>query len=356
MRSPRSASRCPDGEALTAHAHGEGDVATRAAMARHLLSCPACHAQHDQDAELFVGLAALGATRSAVPSAAAATARTAEHSLETRSLEAHGPGTRRWTAWLPPVAAAVLVGAALLLPSGGDDERLAVEPSAPRIAPSASYARVGSMLEAQAPDGHWAAEAGPLGSQPCAATAVVLLALLHEREGGGAALSSDPSLTASLERGAGYLLARLERPDATLHALPTAERAVLLAALARTSLAAPSARLTAAARTLVDDMRQRLALAPPDASSVPWLDYALEAAVLARVPGAEAVREGLDGADQDAAWRTAPQPARFPTLDTSDAPACTPVRSALEVLRDEPPLRLLALGPTCRSVARLAQR
>lgn len=346
MARPARPSPCPPGEALTAHAHGEGDGPTRAALARHLLACPACHAAHDSDASLFTALAALGAARSVAPPATAAPAPLRRAS-------------RGWTAWLPPLAAAGLVAVALLVPIDRPRTPLTVHLPTAQQAGGLSQARIAPLLGAQAPDGHWAAEAGPLGSQPCAATAVVLLALLRERAQAGPDLAEDASVAWALERGTDYLLDRLERPDRTLRDLSTAERAVLLAALSQASIATPSTRLASATRTLVDDVRRRLAGAAPEATSLPWLDYALAAATEADVPGAQSLRDDLESRGPGAPWR-AQEPARLPVLPASTPSdptvACTPVRAALDLLRDEPPLRTLALGPSCRTAPRLAQR
>jgi hypothetical protein len=251
------------------------------------------------------------------------------------------------------------VAVALLVPTERSGTPGTVLLPATPPAEGVAHARIAPLLGAQAPDGHWAAEAGPLGSQPCAATAVVLLALLRERAQAGPDLAQDAAVAWALERGTAYLLDRMERPDRTLRDLSTAERAVLLATLSHASIAAPSPRLASATRILVEDVRRRLAGAAPEATSLPWLDYALAAATQAEVPGAASLREDLEARGPGAPWR-AQEPARLPGLPAS-APteptvACTPVRSALDLLRDEPPLRMLALGPACRWAPRLAQR
>jgi hypothetical protein len=344
---------CPAPEDLTAHAHHEGDGPTRARIARHLLACGACRTAHDADVALFTDLAALGAMRSVPPPA---------EPQAPVPVAARGP--RGLTAWLPPVAAAAVIGLALLLPTGREPQAGASDPAVAMTAgaegssASAPSARLVQLLGAQADDGRWAAEAGPLAQHDCASTALVLLALHHEREMARGTLDRLPGLVDALGSGTGWLLERLEAPDRPLADLPTAERSVLLAALARSFAQAPSERLRTHTAAVLHTLERTLAREGADlaVSTRPWIAYALEAAERAGVDGAAELRRDVEPTGWLAASgdRTG---AAFPRLTpmASDAP-CSPLRSALEVLRDEPPLRTLALGPPCRPPTALALR
>ncbi len=335
---------CPPGADLTAHAHGEGDSAQRARVARHLLACGPCRGRHDADARLLLELRALGAARSLPP----------PPQVAVRS--------RRWLAYVPPVAAAVLVGLALLAPT--TPEQRAPEPRAvasatperrPPHATSATTAgqeRLAQLLGSQAEDGHWEAEGGSLGADDASATGVVLLALLHE----GALGAGSEALDLAVRSGSRWLAARLAGADPGLHALPAAPRAVLLAALARTLYTTKDPALAPSSAALLADLTARLARGEVDSAAQPWVDYALAAAEEAALPGARAARRELLAQVPRAALGPQARPLSPPLLASSVPLDCTPLRSAIEVLRDEPPVRTLALGPACRPLAYAIQR
>ncbi len=335
---------CPQGADLTAHAHGEGDTARRARVARHLLACAPCRSRHDADARLLLELRALGAARSLPPPPLVA------------------QRTRRWLAFVPPVAAAVLVGVALLAP-GSPEPRApeartvasasqAPHPARPTATRSAGKERLAQLLGSQAEDGHWEAEDGPLGADDACATGVVLLALLHE----GALGAGSESLDLAVRLGSRWLAERLADPDPALHALAAAPRAVLLAALARTLGTNKDAALAPSSAALLEDLTTRLAQGQVDSAALPWVDYALAAAEEAELPGARAARRELLTRVPSAVLARQARPPS-PALLTSAVPVdCTPLRSAIEVLRDEPPVRTLALGPACRPVGLALQR
>jgi|GEM_PF-5216027 len=329
---------CPPGADLTAHAHGEGDVGRRAALARHLLSCTPCRGRHDADARLLLELRALGAARSLPPPPLLHAAR------------------RRWPAYIPPVAAAVMIGLALLLPSTREPRPVRVTEAAKMLRPQpgrgAGEERLAQLLGAQAPDGHWDAEDGPLGADDACATGVVLLALLHE----GALGAGGEALELAVRSGSRWLAGRLATPDAALHALAPAQRAVLLAALARSLRTNGDPTLARPSAALLDDLTTRLAQGRIEPAAMPWVDYALAAAEAADLRGARAARrELLTQLPSAMLAQQALPPSPYPDV-TAVALDCTPLRSAIEVLREEPPVRTLALGPACRPVGRAAAR
>jgi hypothetical protein len=148
---------CPDGEDLTAFAHGEGEGATREQISRHLLTCPTCREEYRSARNVLSHLQALGPAWS-------------------RTVAS----VRRVSTW--PAVACGAAAAVIVL-------GLFVVPAREVRAPARAQALVTavqeeSLLDAQRADGSWAAEqslGGPRRDE--AATALALLALLPEDAG-----------------------------------------------------------------------------------------------------------------------------------------------------------------------------
>jgi hypothetical protein len=313
--------RCPAPEDLTAHAHGEGGAAQRAAFARHLLACADCRARHDDDARLLLDLKALGAARASVAPLPVAPR----------------PGRAAWLAFAPPAAAALLIATALLLPGREPDV-----PAAPAVGPLSP--RLERLIAAQASDGHWEAEQGPVGTVAEAATGLVLLALQRETEGG----SRSPALTESRGRAGRWLAEQVLDPAGArrLAEAGTAAQAVALAALTEEVGGPLGVNARLACEVLLDGLGRAAESPFVLAAARPWLDYALARAEARSLAGARETRRTLALArEPDRFGRPASPLPRPSGLVVED---CTPLRLALEALRDEAPVRALALGPACR--------
>ncbi|MFM8980259.1 MAG: anti-sigma factor family protein [Planctomycetia bacterium] len=338
MREPAA---CPPGEDLSAYALGEGSAERRAGLARHLLACGACRAACEDDQRLVLGLRALGAARS-LPAPA-------EHRPVAAAATAPGPATsprlRRALAVVPPLAAALLVGLALLLPRRGEQGPAAAvrpEPSAAGLPPHAQH-----LLATQRPDGSWPGEAGVAGADDRTSTALALLALDTLPQ------HAEASLSAARAKGLA-LLARSVGPTgqgARREATPT--QALLLAALCGPGAPGLAPATQPAAQALLHVLLQRASEGLLEAAALPWVAYALSRAEGCDLPGSERLRASLPREALDApaavpgalAWVGA-VPGQ--AVQPAEGVPCTPLRTALEVLRAEPPLRGLALGPACR--------
>ncbi len=326
---------CPSGEDLTAYALGEGQGPWRSSMARHVLACRACRGAMDADQRLVQDLRALGAARSVPPAS--------------NPQRVPAPRTRRWLAALPPVAAALLVGLVLGLPrrqAPAADVGMVTAP--PPKAAVALPARLQHLLETQEPDGGWRGDGDIAGADGRTATALALLAMDHASRAEGVASTT---LDSARERARGHLGRQAGPEGARVRRLPAHVQALWLAALCAPVREPSTGGAHPAAHALVDALAQHAqgGLAP---SAVPWVAYALERAEACNLPGTARLRdllprEGLAASTGQGAlsWPAWP----LGTTDGQpDGVPCSPLRTALELLHDQPPLRGLALGPACR--------
>ncbi len=251
--------RCIAPADLTAFVVGEGDDATRGAIARHVFGCATCRARRDAEQDLVGRLAAfadLGAWEEDL--AAADLARTA-------TARARGRG-----ALAGAVAAAVLAAAVVGLPfaTRGPAVDAAPATAVETATPGNGAPFATALLEAQAPDGRWQATTG-LARHDVGATGPALLALLDglerlERLGGRfragppsqhhlgeGALSKGP-VARAIADGVRWLAPRADDPQQA----GDRERAVAAAALQRVFEATRDRAVGAAAD------RARRALAP----------------------------------------------------------------------------------------------
>lgn len=341
MSAPRPATLCPAGEDLTALAHGEGTAEERARLLRHVLACPTCREAHAQAQAVLLSLADLGAARATHAPPRAIT-----------------PAAGRW-GWLlaPPAAAAALVGA-LLLTSAPVPQ---AEPAASRAAAPASAApdpasgaapqpAVGDptgggwtrLLAAQERDGRWAHDAA-LAAVPgdASATGLALLALLRD---GDAALRR-PGVDTAVAEGTRWLEAQTdgltEAAGAGLDHLRTA--AVVGSALLRAHALRPDARTQAAIERLLPALTDAVPVGSDDHATRPWLAYAFDLAQAGGWRQAHRAQRAL------AARPPAPAPEGLRAeRGPAEAVECTPLGLALEALREEPPVRTLAMALACR--------
>ncbi len=341
---------CPPPEDLTALAHGEGSAEERARLLRHLLGCPPCHALHGAALAVLGALADAGAaraTRAPWPGPAA-----------------QGASRAAW-GWslLPPAAAAAVVAGLLLLPAAapaapardpaGAVPRPPAEsasgPGAPAGTGAAAVQPEGGLSEearlrllaGQAGDGRWPAlGAGPGPGGEASATALALLALLKA----GPPTAGDPATLVAVSAALRWLEA--EAPALARRA-PTGLDHVRAAALATTALlraqrVQPDARTEAGLGLLLPALAAAVPAGAADHATRPWLEQALALAEQqGSRPAARAHR--VLAAVPAPPSPDAPRPRPPPTHD------CTAVDLALEALREEPPVRLLALAPRCRA-------
>lgn len=346
---------CPAPEDLTALAHGEGSVEERAALLRHVLACPPCHAEHEAARAMLLRLAALGAARASGADLRASAAGPA--SAEPLPTAAPRPRLGWLLGALPPVAAALLVALTLTLPrpTGDADDGappegtgLAAAGAAPaplRLAhgPRLADVVVTQLLAAQAADGRWHAD-GELSGLPgdACATGVVLLALLRD----GAASLERASVEAAVVAATRWLEAESSALCRTgEHGLDRLRaQAVLSAALLRVGELRPDVRTQEALERLLEGLVAGAEEGAADRATRPWLEYAL----------ASAETQGWRAAGR--ARRLLPEAPRGAPRETPEAGAeaprtCTALGLALEALRDAPPVRTLALAPVCRVAA-----
>lgn len=336
---------CPPGEELSAYALGEGTGAQRASLARHLLACTPCRAACEADLQLVLGLRALGAAHAAPGRQPAAPARVVQRA----------GAARRWLALLPPVAAALLVGATLLAPSAPAPVPASRAPAAPGDAAARAQAlpaHLQHLLATQRRDGSWPGEAGVAGADDRTATALALLAL-DTAQGPVAEAAARDDVRSARARGLARLSLEVGPTGAGLRhgALPL--HALLLAALCGPGAAQLAPQAAPAAASLVHALGSRTHDLARDPASLAWAAYAVQRAEASAVPGVERLREGLPRAslappDAAPAATLASWPASPGLAGSAQGVPCTPLRTALEVLAGEPPLRGLALGPACR--------
>lgn len=322
---------CPAGEDLSAYALGEGSPAGRAGLARHLLACTACRAACEDDQRLVLGLRALGAARSLPAQAPPAPVR-----------------ARRWLAWAPPLAASLLVGLALLLPSDGEERGAPPAPGPAQALASDLPAHAQHLLATQRADGSWPGEAG---ADERTATALALLALDTLPQ--AAAPGSGPGpLGAARARGLRLLASSVGPVGQGARREAAAAQALLLSALCGPGAGQLEPLARPAAESLLHALLRRAQDGMLDASSLPWVAYALARAEGCDLPAAGRLRASLPREALAAAADPGGPPGLLGPLHgrggASEGVPCTPLRTALEVLHDAPPLRGLALGPACR--------
>jgi hypothetical protein len=246
----------------------------------------------------------------------------------------------RW-GWVPPAVAAAAVAFALLVPLGTRAPRPEGSPRVARAVPAAAATplvpparNVAALLAAQEPDGRWAADPG-LGGRAGdeAATALVLLALLQP---GARALEHEP-LARATATGSRWLAGRAAGLSPGAGPKEVRARAVVAAALLRVGSLTRDPALRPVAKDLLAAVTKDAA-ADADHVSRPWLEHALRAAEQAGWAGAEDERRALAAAPRpvEPSPSVAPRaPARSPAAAAS---AATPMRLALDTLRDEPAL------------------
>jgi hypothetical protein len=341
MRDAPARAGCPAPEDLTALAHGEGRGETRSVLLRHVLSCPACRAEHAASERMLLALRGLGAAR-------ASQAPLGPRPLRSRPL--------RW-AWVPPAVAAAAVALALLapfesrpraaMPAPAPERRMATQGNAPSSARTEQ--NVLALLAAQQPDGRWTAEPGlESRSGDEAATALVLLALLHP---GAEALRHGP-LASAVATGSRWLVGRAAGLGSSERAGPAdvRTRAVVSAALLRAESLTHDPSLKAPARSLLAAVT-RDAEGASDHVSRPWLDYALTMAQEAGWAGAERDRRTLAASPRPVEPSPDLRARGSATPTRADGATGTAVGRAIEALRDEPSLKPLGWSRTSFSVS-----
>lgn len=337
MRDDAVRAGCPAPEELTALAHGEGQGAARSALLRHVMSCATCRADHAAAERMLLALRGLGAARASQAPVGSPPRR---------------PRPLRW-AWVPPAVAAAAVALALLGPLNSGPEGTPTTTLPMRSAagtPSAIVAQPGNLealLAAQEPDGYWAAEPGLEGRAGHeAATALVLLGLLHP----GAEALRDPALARAVASGSRWLAGRAAGLTLGERASPAdvRTRAVVSAALLRTQHLTQDSALRPAARSLLAAVT-RDAEASADHVSRPWLDYALATAQEAGWAGAGRDRRTLAAAPRPVEPSPDLDPRASRSVEREAGVAGTPVRWALEALRNEPSLSRFALAVSTTS-------
>lgn|GEM_PF-2714695 len=256
---PAGRDRCVAPADLTAFVLGEGDDATRSAIARHVFGCAACRARRSAELDVVGRLEAfadLGAWEEDL--AAADLARSG-------TTRARRRGAFAGAAAAAVLAAAVLAAAVVGLPFGtrgpavdgvapGLEARARVAAAAPSAASvtSTPTSPTAALLEAQASDGRWQATTG-LARHDVGATGLALIALLDGRPG---ALAPESLVHGPVARavaaGVRWLAPRADDPQQA----GDRERAVAAAALARVFDATRDRAVGAAAE------RARRTLAP----------------------------------------------------------------------------------------------